>query len=677
MERYRELTIFLACAIVVHCAFNKWFGIYRFIGRYVGFHQALKIVQASALAVVALLLIAVVVKPASSYHALVVVPIGGILVMLISGGVRFYPRIFYQRSLKGVTSQANILIVGAGNAGERMVTNIQKDRLIPMTVVAVVDDNPALFGKEMHGVPIYGPVENICRVVARENIDEILIAIPSARIEQFNHIWQICSCCDVPVKTVGSLQSTHHGEVGVREIREIRIEDVLGRQPVQTDYAQISEFIQDKTVVVTGAGGSIGSELVIQIAEHDPGRIVLIDQDETALYNMHERLTRRHFQNYEMFVADIKSEIKMTSIFRDTRPDIVFHAAAYKHVPLMEMHPDEGVLNNVMGTLNIATVSGKHGVDSFVNISTDKAVDPINILGATKRLGERLVAELDDHYPNTRFCSVRFGNVLGSRGSVIPIFRDQINKGGPITITDPQMTRYFMMISEAVDLVLQAAAFREGNSIYVLDMGEPVKIVDLAAQMVEFMQSEKKIEMVYTGLRPGEKLHETLFEGSENAEASAHEKINRVNPFHWGETLVLGRLSLLFEEARANDHRAIRRLLKEWLPTYKPFEMENIGLVADAAPEAGTAGVSGVSYTGASSLNYNWQNADRDDEGDELADDAYEAVEDDSDQLVTFVERRDSVRSGGTRAAFTERRRQQWTPYERTLYVDRRQRVLG
>ena len=432
---------------MVHCALNRWFGLYRYVGRYVGLHQALKIVEAAALGVVGLMLIAFIVMPASAVHALVMIPIGGLLVMVFSGGVRFYPRIFYERSLRNVTSQANILVVGAGNAGERMVRNIQKDRLTLMNVVAVIDDDYQLIGKEMHGVSIYGPAEKIERIVEKKNIDEILIAIPSATVEQFHRIWKACSRCDIPVKTVGSLQSTHFGEVDVRQIRDIRIEDVLGRQPVQTDYAQISEFIQGKTVVVTGAGGSIGSELVIQISQHDPGKIVLIDQDETALYTMHERLKRRHFLNYDMFVADVKSKSKMNSIFRETRPSIVFHAAAYKHVPLMEMHPDEGVLNNVLGTLNIATVSGRYGVDSFVNISTDKAVDPVNILGATKRLGERLVAELDDYYPETRYCSVRFGNVLGSRGSVIPIFRNQINRGGPVTVTDPQMTRYFMMIS--------------------------------------------------------------------------------------------------------------------------------------------------------------------------------------------------------------------------------------
>lgn len=644
--------IFLACAVVIHCALNRWFGLYRYVGRYVGLHQALKIVEAVSLGIVGLMLIAFIVMPDSAVHALVMIPIGGLLVMVISSGVRFYPRIFYERSLRNVSSQANILVVGAGNAGERIVRNIQKDRLTPMNVVAVVDDDPKLIGKEMHGISIYGPVEKIERVVEKKNIDEILIAIPSATIEQFHRIWKICSRCDIPVKTLGSLQSIHYGEVDVRKIRDIRIEDVLGRQPVQTDYAQISEFIQGKTVVVTGGGGSIGSELVIQIAQHNPGKIVLIDQDETALYSMHERLKHRNFLKHEMFVADIKSKRKMNSIFNKTRPNIVFHAAAYKHVPLMEMHPDEGVLNNVMGTLNIATLCGQNGIDSFVNISTDKAVEPINILGATKRLGERLVAELEDQYPGTKYCSVRFGNVLGSRGSVIPIFRDQINKGGPVTITDPQMTRYFMMVSEAVDLVLQAAAFQEDNSIYVLDMGKQVKIVDLAEQMIEFLQPEGKIEMVYTGLRPGEKLHETLFEASENSEVSAHEKIYRVNPFHWGEPLILDYLPLIFDCARDDDHQAIRQLLKEWIPTYRPFEMENIGLIIDAAPEAGTVPVGRVSYTGAGSLNYKWLNADRNDDIDE-------SVTDHADEPAIFV----------------ERRKRKWSSYERMVFVDRRKRV--
>lgn len=651
-DRYKELIVFISCAVVVHCTLNRWFGIYRYVGRYVGFHQALKIVEAAALSVAGLMLITFITEPASAGHALVMIPIGGFLVMIFFGGIRFYPRIFYERSLRNVVSQVNILVVGAGDAGERIVRNIQNDHLIPMNVVAVVDDDPAMIGKEMHGVSIFGPIEKITRVVEKKNIDEILIAIPSATIEQFSHIWEVCSQCDIPVKTVGSLQSTHFGEVDVKRIRDIRIEDVLGRQPVQTDYAQIGEFIQGKTVVVTGAGGSIGSELVLQISQHNPGKIILIDQDETALYTLHERLMRYHFQQYDMFVADIKSEKKMESIFDEYQPNIVFHAAAYKHVPLMELHPDEGVLNNVMGTLNMATISGRYGVESFVNISTDKAVEPVNILGATKRLGERIVAEMENLYEDTLYCSVRFGNVLGSRGSVIPIFREQIHKGGPVTVTDPQMTRYFMMISEAVDLVLQAAAFQKGNAIYVLDMGKPVKIVALAEKIIEFMKSEEKIEMVYTGLRPGEKLHETLFESCENSEASGHERIYRVNPFHWGEALILDRLPQLFDEARANNHAAIRRLLKEWIPTYRPFEMENIGLVTDEATEVCADAVGEVSYAGGAfamtgGLNYAWSISVRED-------DTYDGYEG---------------------AKFVERRKQRWSSYERTIFIDRRRQV--
>jgi FlaA1/EpsC-like NDP-sugar epimerase len=286
------------------------------------------------------------------------------------------------------------------------------------------------------------------------------------------------------------------------------------------------------------------------------------------------------FTNFDMFVADVKSERKMEIIFEQTRPDIVFHAAAYKHVPLMEVHPDEGILNNVQGTLNVARVSGEYGVSSFVNISTDKAVDPINILGATKRLGERLVAELDTYYPETTYCSVRFGNVLGSRGSVIPIFREQILKGGPVTITDPQMTRFFMTITEAVDLVLQAASFLAGNVIYVLDMGKPEKIVDLAKQMITFMKPDKNIEIIFTGIRPGEKLNEYLYESGEEADSSAHPKIFRVNPFSWDDATILNKLPVLFDAARSNDHEEIREALQEWIPTYHPFETNKTGMIA-------------------------------------------------------------------------------------------------
>lgn len=619
---FTKLLVFVPIAVLVHCALNYRFGLYHMVGRYVGLHQALKIAQATAAAVVLLTVIGLQVMPASRLYAISMIPLGGLMLFVIAGGVRFYPRIFYERSLREVDSEANLLVVGAGNAGENIIRSIRREPASLLNVVALVDDDPKMQGLEIHGVPILGPTEAIPELVARKNVHEILIAIPSASAEQFRRIWRICSRCEIPVKIVDSLQRAGLGQAGIRGIREIRIEDVLGRQPVKTDYTQIRAFIQGKTVAVTGAGGSIGSELVMQISRHNPGLIVLVDQDETALYTMHERLKQHRFHDYRMFVANIQSENKLDAIFSETMPDIVFHAAAYKHVPLMELHPDEGVLNNIMGTLNVATVAGRHGVDSFVNISTDKAVEPINILGATKRMGERIVAGMEDLYPETLYCSVRFGNVLGSRGSVIPIFRQQILQGGPITLTDPRMTRYFMMISEAVDLVLQAASFREGNSIYLLNMGEPVKIVDLARNMIELMDPDDEIEIVYTGLRPGEKLNESLYELTEMQEPSAHEKINRISPYSWDEPVDFDRLEELFTAARVNDHAEIRSMLRKFILTYRPFDMATLSLVEDETPDRQVwarsplrkgSRVTGIRLIGnrvtmAGSVGYRWSN---------------------------------------------------------------------
>lgn len=605
---YLDSLIFMPIAILVHCLLNHRFGLYRFVDRHVGVREAFSAVKASTMAIAILIIISLaliyLIGNQAGYQALVLIPIGGMMVLILSCGVRLYPRALYRRPRGEAGSQANLLIVGAGDAGEQIVRIIQKDPLANTKAVALVDDDPRLIGKEIRGIFIYGPIENIPGIVEKKRVDEILIAIPSATFKQFQRIWLICSRTGVPLKTLGSLQNIHNGKVGVRQIRDIQVEDVLSREPVQTDYDQIRQFLRGKTVAVTGAGGSIGSELVARISRSGPSRIILIDQDETALYHVHEELEKSHFLDHEIFVADVKSERKMRSVFLRTRPDIVFHAAAYKHVPLMEMHPDMSVLNNVWGTLNVATISGEIGVQSFVNISSDKAVEPANIMGATKRLCECLVAELNDIYPETRYCSVRFGNVLGSRGSVIPIFRQQILDGGPVTITDPHMTRYFMMISEAVDLVLQAAAFEDANAIYVLDMGEPVKITNLARQMIDFYEPGKAVEIVFTGLRPGEKLHERLFDDDELPEASGHEKIYRVNTMSWGQFRILAMLPLLFEKARAEDKEAIRGLLADWIPTYKSFDVSKIGRIAAAAGE--DVGGEAPWVPVANNLNYSW-----------------------------------------------------------------------
>lgn len=589
LRYYNELLIFIPFAVAVHCALNLKLGLYRAVGRYAGLNQALNMIRSSVLSLPILLVIGFLVMHSSLMRVLVMVPIGGAIAFLLMSVIRFYPRVFYERSLKEVRPRVRLLVVGAGAAGEMIVRSIQKTTPRLFEVVALVDDNPALQGMEIHGITIHGPTDHLSEIVSRKDIDEILIAMPSAALADFRRIVELAQRTGKNVKILRPLQSTHLGKVGVDNISDIEIEDLLGRQPVQTDYTRIRNFIKGKTVLVTGAGGSIGSELVNQISRHNPARIILLDQDESSLYNIHKELLQRFFHSHEVCIADIRSETRMAALFEKFRPELVFHAAAYKHVPMMELQPDLAVLNNVRGTWITARMAGRFGARCFVNISTDKAVEPVNVMGATKHLGERIVSELQAVYPATKFSSVRFGNVLGSRGSVLPIFREQIREGGPVTVTHPEMTRYFMLISEAVDLVLQAATFSEGDAVHVLNMGNPVRIVDLANQMIAQLSAEERVEVIFTGLRPGEKLYEQLIASDELHEATSHPMISRISS-PAGENAILPELELLFSPAGLGDCATVKDMLRRWIPSYTPFDMSRVGSV-EATGATGNAGV--------------------------------------------------------------------------------------
>lgn len=605
LQYYTELLKFLPIALIIHCGLNLKLGLYRGVGRYAGLHQGIRIIRTAAISMPLLLVAGIFIMPSSYLHVLAMVPIGGVIAFILMAGVRFYPRVFYERSLREVTASQKVMIVGAGAAGEMIVRSIQNERQLAMQVVALVDDSPRLLDLEIHGVTIFGPTESIPQLVKAKEIDEIIITIPSASLEQFQRIWKICSHTGVVTKTLRPVQSTHLGKVGVSNIRNIEIEDVLGRQPVLTDYSQIRDFIRDKVVLITGAGGSIGSELALQISHHNPTKVILVDRDESALYQIHEKLSGKLFHNHELCVTDVQSEAAMEAVFRKHRPQLVFHAAAYKHVPLMELHPGEAVLNNVMGTWIAASIAGVYGAECFVNISTDKAVAPVNVMGATKQLGELVVRDLGSVYPETRYCSVRFGNVLGSRGSVVPIFQEQIINGGPITITHPEMTRYFMLICEAVDLVLQAAAFPDGNSVYVLEMGQPVQIMELARQMVAFMSPDEQMEITFTGLRPGEKLHEQLLDKNETRRASGHPMIYRVFRPASASTPVLGDVPRLFDSARSRDTRALLDLMQNMMASYTPFDMGLVGSM-DLQPNSQEAAILEETAGGSDGITYRW-----------------------------------------------------------------------
>jgi FlaA1/EpsC-like NDP-sugar epimerase len=422
-----------------------------------------------------------------------------------------------------------VIVVGAGDAAQLMLREMLKKPTLGYTPIGLIDDDPRKKNIRIEGVRVLGTIADLPHVIRDNKPDELLIAIPSASGELRARV--VDAADGVPVKTLPGLHELIAGDLDLAgQIRPIQVEDVLGREPVEVDFASIASYLKDETVLVTGAGGSIGSELCRQIAKADPARLILVEQSEAALFEIERELVERDFTAAHPVLADVKNHAKLRQVFERHRPGVVFHAAAYKHVPLLEANPLEAVRNNVFGTKTLADVAVEFGASRFVLVSTDKAANPKNLMGQSKAVGEWIV-EAYGHRPevSTRFVAVRFGNVLNSSGSVIPIFRRQIAKGGPVTVTHPEMTRYFMTIPEAVSLVVQAGAIGGPGQVFVLDMGEPVKIVDLAREMIRLSGKVpgKDIVIEFIGVRPGEKLHEELWSAGEVVEPTQHPKISR------------------------------------------------------------------------------------------------------------------------------------------------------
>jgi FlaA1/EpsC-like NDP-sugar epimerase len=424
-----------------------------------------------------------------------------------------------------------VIVVGAGDAGHLIVREIQRSRQLSYTPIGVVDDDPRARSLRVHGVRVLGTVGDLPRLLREHKPDEVLIAIPSAPGEVRRRVLEICRAEGVAVKTLPALHELISGDQQLaRQLRPVQVEDVLGREPVEVDLQAISSYLAGETVLVTGAGGSIGSELCRQIARIGAGRLILVDNSEAALFTIERELVdERDYTPAVPVLGDCKDRRKMRDVFESYRPSVVFHAAAYKHVPLLEANPVEAVRNNVLATKTMAEVAVEHGVARFVYVSTDKAANPKNMLGQSKAVGEWIVEACGlraDH--DTRFVAVRFGNVLASSGSVIPTFRKQIERGGPVTVTHPEMTRYFMTIPEAVSLIVQAGAFGNGGQVFVLDMGEPVSILELAKNMIRLSgKDESEIEIRFVGARAGEKLHEDLWGDGEEVQPTEHAKIRR------------------------------------------------------------------------------------------------------------------------------------------------------
>lgn len=450
------------------------------------------------------------------------------------------------------------LIVGAGDAGDMVARELSKHPEMGRYPIGFVDDSPEKQHMRLHGIPVLGTRHDIPRLVATHGVSEIVIAIPSGNRQTIREIVDICRSTKAELRILPGVYELIGGHVTVNQIREVRIEDLLGREPVRVDVTEIASYLRGERVLVTGAGGSIGSELCRQIARFEPAQLLLLGHGENSIYNIHLELKEKHPNlNLVPIIADIQDEKRIDAVFKLYKPSVVFHAAAHKHVPLMEANPGEAIKNNVFGTKNVAEAADKYGAKRFVLISTDKAVNPTSVMGATKRLAELIIQSLS-RQSKTKYVAVRFGNVLGSRGSVVPLFQRQIARGGPVTVTHPDMKRYFMTIPEAVQLVIQAGAMGKGGEVFVLDMGEPVRIVDLAYDMIRLSGFRPNVDIAveFIGVRPGEKLFEELLTAEEGTEATKHERIYTARRKYVNDMQLAKALHSLSELASHSDDRS-------------------------------------------------------------------------------------------------------------------------
>ena len=484
---------------------------------------------------------------------------------------RFSYRFFRSRKhkMQNKKNTTRVMIIGAGDAGNSIIKELVTSNFSTMTVACIIDDNQDKWGSFIQGVKVVGGRDKILENVDLHSIDEIFVAIPSASRQTVREILEICKETECKLKVLPGIYQLVNGEVNVSKLRDVEVEDLLGRDPIKVDLDSILGYVSGQVVLVTGGGGSIGSELCRQLASHKPKQLIIVDIYENNAYDIQQELLYKYPElDLAVLIASVRNTNRMNMIFETYKPDIVYHAAAHKHVPLMEVSPNEAVKNNVFGTWKTAQAAAFYGVKKFVMISTDKAVNPTNIMGASKRICEMIIQTFNKHY-DTEFVAVRFGNVLGSNGSVIPLFKRQISQGGPITVTHPDIIRYFMTIPEAVSLVLQAGAYAKGGEIFVLDMGEPVKILDLAKNLIRLSgyKVDEDIKIEFTGLRPGEKLYEELLMSEEGLQDTDNKMIHIGMPIELDEMQFFAQLKQLKEECK-NECRDIRPLIQDIVPTY-------------------------------------------------------------------------------------------------------------
>ena len=583
---------FTILALIIKLVIFFLFGLYRRYWRYASVDELVSIILAvgSAILIIAGVFFGAGILGLDNARSLPrSVPfIDGLLTLVVVGGSRFSVRIAAhkrRRSAQKNNSKA-VLIVGAGDAGAVIAREMLSSRHINIDPVGFVDDDPNKQKKSMHGIPVLGTCKDIPRLVKQYDVEEVVIAIPTASGNVIREIRTLCEAAGVPSRTMPGMYEILSGQISVSQLRNVDIEDLLRREPICINAQDVAQMLAGKRVLVTGAGGSIGSELCRQMARWSPAHLILLGHGENSVFLIEQELRHRWPKlSLGVVVADIRDFPRLTAIFAQTKPQVIFHAAAHKHVPMMEANCEDAISNNVGGTRALIQLAERFGVERFVLISSDKAVNPTNVMGATKRVSEKILQAVAQR-TGRPYVAVRFGNVLGSRGSVVPTFREQIARGGPVTVTHPDVTRYFMTIPEAVQLVLQAATLAGTecqSGVFVLDMGKPVKIVDLARDLIELSGKEvgRDIEIVYTGLRPGEKLFEELFRDGEDYRRTCHDKIFVASdrPLVTGEQCesdqrdeaqLTSLVDQLLKSAEMGRPDEARRLLKIIIPNYMP-----------------------------------------------------------------------------------------------------------
>lgn len=556
----------------IRLLFFAYFGLYRSIWRYSSMGDLVQIVKAVTISSIVIWTIIIpfpIIKLPRSIGV-----ITWLLNILIIGAIRFAFRLKKEIVLKDTNNagKRRVLVIGAGNAGAMITREMLLNDSAGLKPIAFLDDSLEKLHRSINGIPVVGRINQLKEIIAQYHPDDILIAIPSASKERMREIISTVNASGLPMKTLPNLMDLSGPNITIGQIRDVKIEDLLGREPISLDVESIAGYLRGERVMITGAGGSIGSELCRQVAKYSPEALILLGRGENSIYEIDQELTFTYGKNLKKaaVIADIRDRQKLEQVFRIYQPTVVFHAAAHKHVPLMEMAPDEAVKNNVFGTKNVAELSDRYHIKRFVLISTDKAVNPTSVMGATKRIAEIIVQSLA-RTSKTKFCAVRFGNVLGSRGSVVPLFKKQIARGGPITITHPEMRRFFMTIPEAVSLVIQAGTLGKAGEIFILDMGEQVRILDLAKDLIRLsgLDPEKDIPIRISGIRPGEKLYEELLTDEEGTNHTQYKRIyvGKPNGVDWKRLPTI--LDELWDTAQDGDRDQIIKAIKVLVPKFR------------------------------------------------------------------------------------------------------------